>query len=275
MSGERIIVSADAFGQFRVRELSERDFALSSSTPIALLSPKCHIVLFYEPVSVDPALIELWQRISADVAGPVIAAVNTSARTEVMEAFMNVGADLDNPLNQFSGFGNPTILVYRSRWPQAFYNGQLSYDAIKKWIIVLACKPGYREPYSLYHGISSVNYDPNYVRDPRIQNFPYPTSSRDFTALLGENPRDDTIYVDQQIVDQPAVIVAEPQTTVTTQEEVQEVPPETTVVEEQIVEEPVVTTESSPVATVTTTQNITAPAITVRRRGCRDVGFNV
>lgn len=275
MSGERILVSADAFGQFRVRELSERDFALASSTPTALLSPKCHIVLFYEPVSVDPALIELWQRISADVAGPVIAAVNTSARSEVMEAFMNVGADLDNPLNPFSSFGVPSILVYRSRWPQAFYNGQLSYDAIKKWIIVLACKPGYREPYSLYHGVSSVNYDPNYVRDPRIQDFPYPTSSRDFTALLGENPRDDTVYVDQQIVDQP-VVTAQLENTVVTQEStVQEMPSDTIITEEKPVEEPVVvTTETAPVAT-TTTQNVVAPAITVRRRGCRDVGFNV
>lgn len=105
MSGERIVTSADAFGQFRVRELAERDFNLASATPISLVSPKCHIVLFYEPFSTDPELISLWQRIAADVAGPVIAAVNTSARTEVMEAFMTVGADLDNPLNPFSGFG--------------------------------------------------------------------------------------------------------------------------------------------------------------------------
>lgn len=267
MSGERILTYSDAFGQFRVRELAERDFALGSSTPIALMSPKCHIVLFYEPTSVDPELINLWQRIASDVAGPVIAAVNTSARTEVMEAFMNVSADLDNPLNQFSGFSPPTIIVYRSRWPQAFYNGQLSYDAIKKWIIVLACKPGYREPYSLYHGISSVEYDPNYVRDPRIQDFPYPTSSRDFTALLGENPRDDTVYVtqeeQQEVVVEPEVVTLEPETTVVTQETVNTeiTPVETTTIEEA----PVV---------ISTTQAV-PPTVQIRPRGCRDVGFNV
>lgn len=248
MSGERIITPADAFGQFRVKELSERDFSLQSATPTALLSPKCHVVLFYEPYSTDPELINLWQRIASDVAGPVIGAVNTSARTEVMEAFMNVGADLDNPLNPYSGFGVPSIIVYRSRWPQAFYNGQLSYDAIKKWIMVLACKPGYREPFSLYHGVSSVEVD-EYVRDPRIQDFPYPTSSRDFTALTGENPRDDTVYVEQEEV--PLAV--------------EEIVPE----EIPVAEVPVVVKTPAPAVSVV------APIIQPVKKGCRDVGFNV
>lgn len=258
MSGERIVTSADAFGQFRVKELAERDFSLSSATPTALVSTKCHIVLFYEPYSTDPELINIWQRIAADVAGPVIAGVNTSARTEVMEAFMNVAADLDNPLNPFTSFGPPTIIVYRNRWPQAFYNGQLSYDAIKKWIMVLACKPGYREPYSLYNGVSSVEVD-EYVQDPRIQDFAYPTSSRDFTALVGENPREDTVYVDE------STVVTNDQVTIEPQEIVDEV------VEIQVEE-----------AIETTKVDIEQPAIIVKppimkpiRRGCQDVGFNV
>ncbi len=272
MSGERILTSADAFGQFRVKELAERDFSLGSASPTALVSPKCHVVLFYEPYSTDPEMINIWQRIASDVAGPVIAAVNTSSRSEVMSAFMDVGADLDNPLNPFSGFGPTTIIVYRSRWPQAFYNGQLSYDAIKKWIMVLACKPGYREPYSLYHGVQSVQVD-EYVRDPRIQDFPYPTSSRDFTALLGENPRDDTIYVDQEL---PTVVTTEqtevqviPEETVVEELPVQTVEETTTVEHHEIVEEaPVVVQQTIEPAPVVVHR-------TIARRGCRDVGFNV
>lgn len=257
MSGEMIITSRDAFGQFRVKELTERDFSLQSATPTALLSPKCHIVLFYESSSTSIDLITLWNNIAQTIAGPIVCAVNTSSRTEIMSAFMDVGADLDNPLNPFTGFSPPVIIVYRSRWPQAFYNGQLSYDAIKKWIMVLACKPGYREPYSLYHGVGSVQVE-EYVRDPRIQDFPYPTSSRDFTALLGENPRDDTVYVDQ-VVEEPS------QTEVVATEEV-------ATVSEEIQVDQATTVEESPVEVVV---QPTVPVVPVARRGCRDVGFNV
>ena len=188
MNAARLSVNADLFGQFKVKELSEGDFWLGSATPTSLKSAKPHIVLFYEPMSVDPDLIDIWQSLAQSIAGPVIAAVNVSARGEVMDAFQAVGADVDNPLYDFTGFGYPTIIVYRSRWPQAYYNGELSFDAIKKWILVLATKPGYKERTSLYHGVRSVIPD-EYVSDVRIQNFPYPTSSRDFTADIGENPR--------------------------------------------------------------------------------------
>lgn len=196
MSGQGIVISPDAFGQFKVKEMNESDFWLGSATPISLKSPKCHIILFYEPTSVDPGLITAWNLLAQTIAGPVIAAVNTSARGEIMDAFLAVESDIDNPLNDFTGFGVPTIMVYRNRWPQAFYNGELSYDALKKWILVLACKPGYKERQSRFHGIRAVVPD-EYIDDPRIENFPYPTSSRDFTAFTGESTRGgDGQYVD-------------------------------------------------------------------------------
>jgi hypothetical protein len=185
MSERVIVASPDAFGQNRVTELKESSFWLGSATPTALKSPKCHIVLFYEPASTDPELLTIWDLLAQTIAGPVIAAVNTSARTEVMEAFLGVNSDIDNPLNDFSGFGIPTILVYRNRWPQAFYNGELSYDALKKWILVLACRPGYKEPSSLFSGVEAVVPE-QYVKDDRIENYAYPTSSQDFTATTGD-----------------------------------------------------------------------------------------
>jgi hypothetical protein len=186
MSGQRIAINADSFGQFRVKEMSESDWFLGSATSIAIKSQKPHIILFYEPSSVDPDLIDIFNDLARTIAGAVIASVNTSARGEIMDAFLSTSMDLDNPLYDFSGFGVPTILVYRNRWPQAFYNGEWSYNAIKKWITTLACKVGYRERTSLWHGVRAVEGGDAIVGDPRIQNYPYPTSSKDYTSSTGE-----------------------------------------------------------------------------------------
>lgn len=196
MSGEQIVALPDLFGQFKVVEMSVSHFWIGNNpltqqpyaTPTALRVTKCVIILFYEPISTDPEMIDIWNQIAQDVAGPTIAAVNTSSKTEIMNAFFETGNNPDHPLNNFSIQGTPTILVYRSGWPQAFYNGELSYDAIKKWILILACKPGYREPDSTFIGTRAIASD-IYLEDTRIENYPYPTSSRDFTASIGETPR--------------------------------------------------------------------------------------
>jgi len=146
MSGQQIVVAPDQFGLFRVHEMRENEWYLGSATPTSIKSLKAHIILFYEPQTVDPALIDIWNLLAQTVAGPVIAAVNMSARAEVMDAFMAVQADVDNPLWPFTGFNPPAIIAYRNRWPQAFYpyDLALSYNSIKLWISKLACKPGYR-----------------------------------------------------------------------------------------------------------------------------------
>ena len=194
MSGQEIFAPVDAFQQFNVKELGDSDFWVGNNplsgkpfaTPTALRSTKCHIILFYAPISLDPLMKDIWSRLKQDIAGPEIAAVNVSARTELMDAFFRTAQDPDHPLNDFTISGTPTILVYRNGWPQAFYNGELSYDALKKWIIVLACKSGYKEPDSTFRGVASVNPD-FAVKEVRTENYPYPTSSRSFTSQTGEN----------------------------------------------------------------------------------------
>lgn len=145
MSAPVIYAPSDAFGQFRVKELSESDFALRSETPTALMSSDMTVILFYEPNGIDPQILGLWDEIARRIGGATIAAVNMSSRREVMKAFFDVQADFDNPFNAYTGFISPSIIVYRKRWPQAFYNGELSEDAVVAWISQLAWKPGYRE----------------------------------------------------------------------------------------------------------------------------------
>lgn len=145
MSAPTIYVPRDAFGQFKVKELSDNDFALQSDFPTTLLSREMHVILFYDPDGIEPEILSLWDDVARRVAGPVIAGVNMSSRREVMKAFLDTQSDFDNAFNAYTGFQSPTILVYRKRQPQAFYNGELSLDALVGWISSLAWKPGYRE----------------------------------------------------------------------------------------------------------------------------------
>ena len=127
-----ITVQPDVFGQFRVKEMRETNFWLGSALPTMLKNPKCHILLFYEPSDTDDGIINIWNSIAQTTGGPVIGTVNVSARSEIMDAFTATAQDPDNPLNSFAINGVPTVIVYRNRFPQAFYNGPWSYNALKK-----------------------------------------------------------------------------------------------------------------------------------------------
>jgi hypothetical protein len=150
-----------------------------------LKNPKCHILLFYEPSSTDPGIIDIWNSIARSVAGPVIGAVNVSARAEIMDAFLSVSMDPDNPLNNYAINGVPTVLVFRNRFPQAFYNGPWSYNSLKKWIFTLACRPGYREANQFYSGVNAIDEDIT-GKDFRERGFAYPNQSSEYSDLIGE-----------------------------------------------------------------------------------------
>jgi len=220
MSGQQIVTSSDAFGLFKVQELYEGDFWIGKSaetglpydTPTKLRSTKCHIILFYDQFT-DPLLFDIWARLAQAIGGPIIAGLNTTARKEVMDAFAWTNSQIDHPLRDFVINGTPTILVYRMGWPQAYYNGELSFDALRKWILQLACKPGYREPDLTFTGVAAVEAE-EFVPDVRIENFAWPTSSRDYTAFTGEiGPRggeqaqvfQDQIGVTEEVI-QPELI---------------------------------------------------------------------
>lgn len=182
-----IELSSDLFAFNQVKELRLEDFWLGSRTPTALRDTGVVIVLFYN--TSDPAslgLAKIWAQLAQSISGITMAAVNVSTRREIMEAFFDVGRDLDNPLNKYEIRGVPTILAYRAGWPKAYYNGEKSKAAIENWIFVLARQPGYEEPDLLFTGISPNIASEEIVSETRKELFPWPTSSREFTKDLGQ-----------------------------------------------------------------------------------------
>jgi hypothetical protein len=152
--------SDDFFTYVRVRELQPDDYYLGSRTPTMLKSKDTTIILFYlpsDPTSVD--LKDIWAQLSVEVGGVSFAACNGSRQTEIMKAYVETGGNPDHPLFPFRVSGFPTIMVYRQGWPQAFYNGDRSYDQLLAYALELAWKTGYYEPNNIYEGVAPSRPD--------------------------------------------------------------------------------------------------------------------
>jgi hypothetical protein len=145
----------DFFTVVKVKELQPDDFYLGSDTPTKLKNRDATIVLFYVPD--DPTseeLKDIWAALGNELAGMSFAAVNGSRQTAVMKAFVETGSDPDHPLFPFKVAGFPTIMVFRDGWPQAFYNGERSYDDLLAYAMELAWKVGYYEPNNSFVGVA-------------------------------------------------------------------------------------------------------------------------
>ena len=150
----------DLFATYRVKELDSEDFYTSAFLRIALRASGCSAILFYMPRNpTSRAMRNIWNRLSEDLAGVNFFAVNASRRPKLMEAFQKVAADEEHPLHLYQIRGYPTILTYRESAeqgisiPQAFYNGELSYDALLNYFITLACLSGHRDFPALKEGV--------------------------------------------------------------------------------------------------------------------------
>ena len=173
------------FPYLRVKELNSNDFYIGSRTPTMLKDPNPTVILFYSPNNQESLeLAPIWARLAERVAGVTMAAVNVLQNETLMKEFQATNNNLDHPLAPYAISGVPTILVYRDGWPQAYYNGEKSEEAILQWIFVLAVKVGYKEPDTRYTGISPIQ-STNVVKDRREGDFIFPTSSRDFTSGIG------------------------------------------------------------------------------------------
>lgn len=139
----------------KVKELQPRDYYLGSRTPTMLKSRAVTMIFFYLPS--DPTsqeLRDIWSQLASNIAGIDYVAVNGSEQKEIMKAYVETGNDVEHPLFPFDVTGFPTIMVYRQGWPQAFYNGDRTYDALLAYSLELAAKPGYYEPVNDYEGVA-------------------------------------------------------------------------------------------------------------------------
>lgn len=150
----------DFFTPVIVKELQPDDFYLGSRTPTMLKSRDVTLVLFYEFGDEESEqLKDIWAALSIQLAGIQFAAVNGSRQREIMKAFVETGGDPDHPLFPFKINGFPTIIVYRDGWPQAYFNGERSYDTLMAFCLELAWKVGYYEPNNIFAGVATSRPD--------------------------------------------------------------------------------------------------------------------
>ena len=142
---KRGVVSYTFFAQDRVKMLTTSDFALETKDKIALKWDNCLIVLFYGENAESKAYVQIWTIVAQQAAGPVMAACNLIAETQVARAFAELAGMGSHPLQWAAMKGYPFILVYRGGWPTAFYNGERSVQSLVDWSMTLACQANYYE----------------------------------------------------------------------------------------------------------------------------------
>lgn len=173
-----VIDTTDIFPSQTVRELSSSDFGIGSLTPIYLQITGCNIILFYSnELDVDTLelLGSLWSQLASNIAPVGFYSVNASRQQAIMKAFLEVEVDVDHPLHLYKISGYPTILVYRNGWPQAFYNGEYSYDSLYTFITTLACRPGYKDTRNTY--VVNENGDVEVIEESYANNISSSISS--------------------------------------------------------------------------------------------------
>jgi hypothetical protein len=170
------------FGYEIVRKLTNDNFDLSNkSCSIMLKDDGCCLVLFYGTNDESKSLAYIWAKAASQVAGPTFAACNLFTEKKVAEAFLSLTRG-DSPVRWASLKQIPFILVYRSGWPRAFYNGERVVQAIIDYSLTLACEIGYNETEQLFsstHGDESKNYEISLPKltEPRNKSTEYTSES--------------------------------------------------------------------------------------------------
>jgi hypothetical protein len=171
------------FPQDRVERYTANNFHLGTATPIAIRNKDVTFIMFYLPNDILSLRAARVFREAAKSYGAVIfASVDCSANgeREVAQSFLD-NANTDNPTSRFTLDGFPTFILYRQGWPQAYYNGQISVNAIRNWLFV-ASRQGYSEYGPTKKGIiqEDTNFDRNYFDD---------TGEEDPLVTIVEDPR--------------------------------------------------------------------------------------
>jgi len=151
------VLSSTVFAQQAVKILHERDFALGSKDLIGLAYGDCILVLFYAENRESRNIALLWAQAAAQVAGPIFAAVNVLAEPGVAQAFMKLKMDPNHPFHWAALQTIPVILVYRTGFPVAFYNGERNVENFINYSLTLACQADYIEHQQIPAGMQPEN----------------------------------------------------------------------------------------------------------------------
>jgi hypothetical protein len=164
--------------------LTGADFALDTATPLALRSPECTLVLFYNDLNKeDRDLLQVWSEVSRRGIIAKFAAINVRIETGVAQGISYTINNLDNPLYKFAPKGLPVIIVYRKSYPQAFYNGPRNVASILDYAMTLACQSSYHEEQQLRYGVD-VDKAQTVGIGGTISPTTIPLSSTEFTSTL-------------------------------------------------------------------------------------------
>lgn len=134
------------FAQQRITFLSANDFDLNTPLRLTLKNKGCYLVLFHnnEPDSVR--LAQIWTSLATKVVGPVFASCDLMMQPPVVQGFIEVSSDSNNPLRWMNLKKVPLIVSYRGGFPTAAYNGVISEAALMNYASQLVCSADYQEP---------------------------------------------------------------------------------------------------------------------------------
>lgn len=162
------VIYETLFAQESVKRIGYDDF---NHDTYALNIKECSLILFYGRNTESIALVKIFAIVAQQVVGPIFGACNLFVERKVAEFFTKLRSDGSHPLHWSGIRGYPFILVYRSGWPVAFYNGDRSVQAISDFSLTLACQANYLEPIQEAGGIQvEANYEMG--PDRPYQNLP-------------------------------------------------------------------------------------------------------
>lgn len=128
----------------KIRILKETDFALESKEKVVLQYDDVILVFFDDRSGLADAMRPVFIQAGELAAGPNYAICDVTIQDRVASVFTDIKAAPNNPFN-WCGQPFPFILVYRSGWPQAFYNGDLDPELLRRYSMELAGQPTYQE----------------------------------------------------------------------------------------------------------------------------------
>lgn len=158
-----------------IKELKDEDFHHDDDTLVKLKIKECSLVLFYAETPEAKQLAILMANVARNAPGPMYASVNLQNEKKTAQAFTKLNTEMNHPYYWARLRKTPFIMVYRDGWPQAFYNGNISTQALINYSLNKACVYSYNE--------KDQRVD-NYVEEPQKNFKPFKTNKESNPYLV-------------------------------------------------------------------------------------------